>query len=329
MNKYKRLSLEERAKIEVLRDSGYTLTEIAWKIGRHKSTISRELTRFPKSYQAEKGQFMAKRFSKRHNFICKLEKYPLLWSAVLDLLKKNWSPEQISVQLKNDYTQDKNMQISHESIYTYIFLMPRGELKNEIIKHLRQKKKFRHKRKTTEDRRGKLPDTISIDERPQEVLDRTIAGHWEGDLLMGKQCKSAIGTIVERKTRAVILVKIKERTATSVRRAFERELRTLPLQMRLSMTYDQGTEMAEHKLFTKNTKMKVYFCHPASPWERGTNENTNMLLRDYFPRGKDFSTVTRKELKRVQRELNERIRKGLKWKTPLELFKKEILDTCK
>ena len=218
------------------------------------------------------------------------------------------------------------MHISHESIYTYIYLLPRGELRKELTDYLRQHKKSRYRRKGERDKRGKIPDMISIEERPAEVADRSIAGHWEGDLIVGKGHKTAMGTIVERKTRTLIMVPLKNKDATSVRKAFERELKRLPIEMQGSLTYDQGVEMAEHKLFTKNTQMKVYFCHPASPWERGTNENTNMLIRQYFPKGTDFSQVTRKEIKRVQHELNERPRKTLDWKTPKEVFKKEILD---
>jgi IS30 family transposase len=230
--------------------------------------------------------------------------------------------------LRKKYAEKPTMQISHESIYTYIYLLPRGELKKELIGYLRQKKKSRYPRKGSNDKRGKIPEMISIEERPAEVADRSVAGHWEGDLILGKGHKSAIGTIVERKTRTVILVKLKAKDATSVRKAFERELLSLPKQMRKTMTYDQGHEMSEHKLFTKNTKIKVYFCHPASPWERGTNENTNMLIRDYYPKGTDFNTISKKELKRVQYELNERIRKTLDWESPLDVFQREILNKC-
>ncbi len=221
------------------------------------------------------------------------------------------------------------MQISHESIYTFIYILPRGELRKELIGYLRQKKKMRNSRKGEYIQRGKIPDMISIEERPAEVESRSIAGHWEGDLIMGKDHKSAMGTIVERKTRSVLLVKLKNKDAASVRKAFENEVKTLPEQMKLSLTYDQGKEMTEHKLFTKNTNIKVYFCHPASPWERGTNENTNMLIRDYFPKGTDFNLVSKKEMKRVQNELNERIRKTLNWESPKAVFEKEILEQCK
>lgn len=169
---------------------------------------------------------------------------------------------------------------------------------------------------------------ISIDERQAEVADRSVVGHWKGDLFIGQGHKSVIGAIVQRKARTVILVKLKKKDATYVRKAFEKEMKNLPKQMRKSMTYDQEHEMAEHMLFTKNTKIKVYFCHPSSPWERDTNENTNLLLRDYFPKGTDFNTISRKELKRIQYELNERPRKTMDWKSPLDVFEKEILKEC-
>lgn len=328
MEKYKRLSFEERVKIETLSKLGWTIMRIADELMRSKSTISREITRYPFSYTAEKAERQAEFNSRRHNCTKILDENKRLFNIVVRYLKKRWSPQQISTYLKKKYALKPAMQISHESIYTYIYLLPRGELKKELIGYLRQKKKSRYSRKGSNDKRGIIPEMISIEERPASVADRSVAGHWEGDLIMGKGHKSAIGTIVERKTRTVILVKLKAKDATSVRKAFEREFLTLPKQMRKTMTYDQGHEMSEHKLFTKNTKMKVYFCHPASPWERGTNENTNMLIRDYFPKGTDFNLISKKELKRVQYELNERIRKTLDWESPLDVFEKEILNMC-
>lgn len=328
MKKYNRLTYQERIKIETYFQLGWTLMAIAEKLGRNKSTISREISRYPFSYNAEKADRQAWNKARIRNYKRRLDENDRLYNFVYRYLKKHWSPQQISTYLSKKYVNDSTMQISHESIYTYIYLLPRGELKKELIGYLRQRKKSRYSRKGVNDKRGKIPEMVSIEERPAEVADRSVAGHWEGDLLMGKGHKSAIGTIVERKTRTVILVKLKAKDATSVRKAFERELITLPKQMRKSMTYDQGHEMAEHKLFTKNTKIKVYFCHPSSPWERGTNENTNMLIRDYFPKGTDFSKITKKELKRVQYELNERIRKTLDWESPLDVFEREILNKC-
>jgi IS30 family transposase len=238
----------------------------------------------------------------------------------------NWSPDQISRELLRLYPKDESMQISHESIYTYIYLLPRGELKKELIMGLRQRKKSRYKRKGIYDKRGSIKDMLSIEERPEEVADRSVAGHWEGDLLIGKGHKSALGTIVERKTRTVLLVPLKARDPKTVRIAFEKELKTLPRQILKSMTYDQGKEMSEHKLFTKNTRMKVYFCHPSSPWERGTCENTNMLIRGFFPKGTDFNKLSRTEIKKVQKMLNERPRRALQYKKPYEVFQTEILQ---
>jgi len=328
MRNYNRLTFEERVKIETYFNLGWTLMRIADKLGRSKSTISREITRYPYSYAAEKAQLQADYQSRNHHFRRRLDENAQLFNVVYRYLKKHWSPQQIFTYLRKKYAEKPTMQISHESIYTYIYLLPRGELKKELIGYLRQKKKSRYPRKGSNDKRGKIPEMISIEERPAEVADRSVAGHWEGDLILGKGHKSAIGTIVERKTRTVILVKLKAKDATSVRKAFERELLSLPKQMRKTMTYDQGHEMSQHKLFTKNTKIKVYFCHPASPWERGTNENTNMLIRDYYPKGTDFNTISKKELKRVQYELNERIRKTLDWESPLDVFQREILNKC-
>lgn len=220
------------------------------------------------------------------------------------------------------YPNDKAMQISPESIYTYLYILPRGELKKELIGYLRQRRKLRENRrgKAAEDKRGHIPDMISIEERPAEVEGRVVPGHWESDLVMGRGNQTAIGTIVERTTRTTILVHLKDKDATSVRRAFAGEMKSLPSQMKLSMTHDQGREMIQHKLFAAQTKIKVYFAHPHSPWERGTNENTNGLIRQFFPKGTDFSTVTKKELKHVQDLLNGRPRRALDYRTPYERF---------
>jgi IS30 family transposase len=218
------------------------------------------------------------------------------------------------------------MQISHEAIYLFIYLHAKSELKKILIEQLRQKRKFRGNTRRGKDKRTTIKDPLSIDERPLDVKGRLIPGHWEGDLVMGKERMSAIGTLVERTTRTIIIVHLKARDATSVRKAFEKEFKSIPKQMKLSMTYDNGTEMAQHKLFTKNTKIKVYFAHPYSPWERPTNENSNGLIRDYFPKGTDFSLISKKELKRVQNELNERPRNVLNWKTPKEVFNEFITN---
>ena len=212
------------------------------------------------------------------------------------------------------------MSISHESIYTYLYVLPRGALKKELIHYLRQKHNVRFPRQKRRLKSSPIQDIVSIEERPKEVADRCVPGHWEGDLLIGQLNRSALGTLVERTTRFTLLVHLQSQDARSVRHAFARELRTLPKQLRRSLTYDQGKEMREHRLFTKSTKIRVYFAHPHCPWERGTNENTNGLIRQFFPKGIDFKKISRYEVKRVQTLFNERPRKILGWRTPAEVF---------
>jgi len=243
---------------------------------------------------------------------------------VLDKLKLRWSPEQIARELKRLYPDNMEMRLSHETIYRYVYVLPRGSLKKELLLYLRQQKLY-HRRTgknqpRNEEKRGQIPEMISIEERPKEVEKRTIPGHWEGDLILGKWKRSALGTLVERTTRTTILVPLLNKDAVSVRKAFAQEMKKVPQQMKLSLTYDQGREMSEHKLFTKNTKIKVYFAHPGSPWERGTNENTNGLIRQFFPKGTEFDKVSRTEIKQVQDMLNGRPRKSLNWEKPYEVF---------
>jgi len=324
---YKRLTLRERIKIEKYLAKKKTISAIALALGRHKSTISKEVSSFgKKKYSALDAQV-------KSNRVCVLKNYGrskiLSHKPLLDYihfhLRKKWSPEQISLSLKKQFPKDKRMQVSHETIYFYVYLHSKKSLKEELIKSLRQKRKTRGPRHTRAVRDVKISDRVSIDERPPEVAGREIPGHWEGDLIIGKEHKSAIGTLVERSTRAVILVHLKNKEAETVRKAFEQEFKKLPELMKKSLTYDNGTEMAQHKLFTKNTKVQVYFTHPYSPWERPTNENTNGLLRDYFPKGTDLSVHSKAYLKRVQKELNERPRKVLDVRSPAEVFNEMIL----
>jgi IS30 family transposase len=224
--------------------------------------------------------------------------------------------------LRKEYPNNPDMQVSHETIYSYLYVLPRGQLRKELLSYLRQKRRLRKNRSHVHEKRGQIPDIISIEERPAEVADRTVPGHWEGDLLMGKDHQSAVATLVDRSTRFLILIPLKKKDATTVRKAYEKEIMALPALVRKSLTLDRGKENAEHVLFTKNTKMQVYFAHPQSPWERGTNENTNGLIRDFFPKGIDFGMVTRREIKKVQRLLNERPRAVLNFDTPAEaMFK--------
>jgi IS30 family transposase len=242
-----------------------------------------------------------------------------LRTTVFALLAQRWSPEQIARGLPQRYPDEPTMRISHEAIYTYLYVLPRGAFKRELVRYLRQRHRFRRPRKVRLKPRP-IQDIVSIDERPAEVADRTVPGHWEGDLLVGHANASALGTLVERTTRFTLLVPLKARDAATVRQAFARELRTLPAQLRRSLTYDQGQEMCEHRLFTKQTKMRVYFAHPHCPWERGTNENTNGLLRQFFPKGTRFNQVSRKEIKQVQAMLNDRPRKVINWHSPAHAF---------
>jgi IS30 family transposase len=251
----------------------------------------------------------------------KLDQHEPLRQYVFKQLAQRWSPEQIAKRLKIIYTTDQTMHISHEAIYSYLYVLPKGTLRRELIKYLRRRHKNRRGRAKARRQSCPIQDFISIEERPAEVADRTIPGHWEGDLIMGHGNASALGTLVERTTRMTFLVKLKNKDATTVRQAYARQFQSLPRALKRTLTYDQGQEMAEHKLFTKDTRIQVYFAHPHSPWERGTNENTNDLIRQFFPKGTDFSTVALKRIKQVQDMLNDRPRKTLKFLTPHEVFR--------
>ena len=328
LKKFKRLIFSERIQIEKLISHHKSYAGIADDLGRSKSTIQREVKPFGKKhYTAIKAHHQSvSRSSNRKSGKSKIKQCAALEDYVLEKLKKKWSPRQISVSLSLNFPHKNEMQLSHETIYFYIYVHAKPELKNELIKELRQQRKYRGNVRRGKDKRTTIKDPVRIDERPLEVIGREVPGHWEGDLVMGKDRQSAIGTLNERSSRTVILVHLKARDATSVRKAFEQEFKSIPAQMKKSLTYDNGTEMAQHKLFTKNTKIQVYFAHPYSPWERPTNENSNGLIRHYFPKGTDFSTITKKELKRVQDELNERPRNVLNWKTPKDVFEEYILQ---
>lgn len=322
----KHLNMYEREQIALGIAEKLSRRRIAERINRHHATIVRELNnnvRWPCKYSPYDANEKANELKKKSKRIGKIDECLELREYIFEKLKLKWSPEQISNTLKIKHKNRNNMQISHESIYTYIYLLPRGELRKELISYLRQGTKGRQKRKRGYDnRQQKIPNLISIKERPEEVENRIIPGHWESDLIIGKDKQSALGTVVERTTRTTILVPLKSKTAPEVRQSFAKELKTLPKQMIKSITHDRGNEMQQHELFTENTQIKVYFADPHSPWQRGTNENTNGLLRQYFPKGTDFRKISRKEIKKVQNELNERPRKILKWHTPKETFAK-------
>jgi IS30 family transposase len=298
-------------------------------LGRSVSTVSREISAGgcnQYSYRAVKAQNRARRnAAKRRSGKYRLSDHQELWAYIRKKLKKGkWSPRQIAEELKKDYPLNMTMRVSPEAIYTYIYVLPRGALKKELTACLRRNHKRRYKQSRGVKMGRKIEDMLSIEERPKEVEDRIIPGHWEGDLIIGKNNRSALGTLVERTTRATILVPIKNREAETVAKAFAKEVKKLPQQMKLSMTYDQGREMARHKLFTNITGVKVFFAHPRSPWERGTNENTNSLIRQFFPKGTDFNKVLRHEVKKVQDLLNRRPRQALNFQKPYEVFNQLI-----
>ena len=324
MSQYSRLSLKEREAISRFLTAGMSLRAIALQLGRAPSSLSRECRRLGMTRRrywatdAQKEAFTKTHLPKRPR---RLTIHPRLLAYVERRLKQMWSPEQIARRIRKEYPHDMTMRISHETIYQHLYVLPRGELKKELLRYLRQSQRFRRRRiLQNDDRRGKIPEMISIEERPQEVADRTVPGHWEGDLLMGPSHRSALGTLVERQTRLVLLVPLTKKDAASVREAFAKEIRRLPTQLAKTLTYDQGTEMYEHKRFTLDTKMQVYFAHPHSPWERGTCENTNGLLRQYFPKGTDFAQVSAQEIRVAEKQLNTRPRKTLNWETPSEAF---------
>jgi len=323
-NTFRHLSMEDQEEISIGLEKGQSRREIARFLNRACSTISREIHRNVDCLSRYRAVYANKKAVKRLRKTkrCRKLDNPKLWRVVKKLLKQKWSPEQIAFWLKKEYSKDTNMQVSHETIYKTVYIMPRGSLKKDIISTLRQEHKIRHHKKPVTDKRGQILDMVSISERPAEVENRKIPGHWEGDLIKGRRNGSAIGTIVERTSRFLTLVKIKDLGAESVGAAFAKQMNLIPRIVRKTLTYDRGKEMAQHQKLAKAAKIKVYFADPHSPWQRATCENTNGLLRQYFPKGMDLSKVSRKELNRVSMQMNTRPRKGLGWETPLEVIQK-------
>jgi IS30 family transposase len=302
-----------------------SLRMVARGLNRSVSTIQREvhsclLRRI--EYRAIPAQLRAQRKAGQRRKPRKLDASPQLLQAVINQLSLRWSPEQIAKRLPVLYPDDQTMRISHETIYTYVYIHPRPHLRRQLVLYLRRKHKRRRVRDKDRRRTCPIQNYISIDQRPIEVNDRKIPGHWEGDLIVGFRNASAIGTLVERTTRLTLIVKLQTKDAANVRQAFEETFNELPTHLKQSLTYDQGQEMADHAAFTENTKISVYFAHPHSPWERGTNENTNGLVRDFLPKETDFSKVPEEELTRIQNLLNDRPRKILEWSAPHEVFAK-------
>lgn len=310
--------------------AGWTYSRIAHNINRPVSTIWREVKgncKYKRCYRAAVADQKAQEIRHRQKQLKKLESNEQLKNWVLEKLKLKWSPQEIAKRLSTDYATDMTMRLSHESIYTYLYCLPRGSLKKELLKCLRQERKFRHSRKASHAKRSTITDFLSISERPEEVKDRIIPGHWEGDLIMGsKRSNTALGTLVERTTRYLLLVPLDAHDALTVRIEFAKALKNIPKFLKKSLTYDRGTEMAQHKLFTQNTKIQVYFADPHSPWQRGTNENTNGLIRQYFPKGIDFRTINRQKIRRAQDQLNDRPRKALEYLKPDEAFSELLIN---
>jgi len=325
MPQYIRLTIYEREEISVQLAMQLSIRAISKNLNRSPSTISREIFRTSAShdsYRALKADKLANKNRHAPQGRRKLDKNLKLRNFVFKHISENrWTPEQIAKRLKILYPNNMDMRISHESIYSYLYIFPRSTLKKEIVSNLRRHHKNRRNNKSRQ-RSYPIQDYLSIEERPAEVAARIVPGHWEGDLIMGSQNLSAIGTLVERTTRLTLLVKLEQKDACSVREAFAKEFQTIPKSLKRTLTYDQGCEMAEHKLFTKDTSITVYFAHPHSPWERGTSENTNGLVRQFFPKGTDFTKITKNRLKEVQELLNDRPRKIHDFYTPSEVFYK-------
>lgn len=314
------LDLAERELISRGIAADRSIRQIAADIGRAPSTVSREIARHGgrARYRASEADTQAWESSRRPK-PCRLASRPRLRWEVARKLKRNWSPEQISGWLKGTFPHDEDMHLSHETIYRSLFIQARGVLKKELIEHLREVRTMRRARSRGAyiENRGKIADAVSIRQRPAEVEDRAIPGHWEGDLLSGSN-NTHIATLVERQTRFTMLVKVAGRDTRSVVSAIGRQVRRLPTALRRSLTWDRGKEMADHRQFTIATDVDVYFCDPHSPWQRGTNENTNRLLRQYFPKGTDLSVHTQAHLTKVALELNQRPRKTLGFQAPAD-----------
>ena len=312
------LAMAEREEISRGLSAGLSFRRIAKQLGRAPSTVSREVHRNGgrSRYRATLADKAAWRRARRPK-LCKLSKRRRLRTVVERKLRRRWSPQQISAWLKRRYDQP-SMNVSHETIYRTLFIQARGALKKDLTAYLRSRRVMRRSKKgSTLKARGPIADAISIRERPAEVEDRAVPGHWEGDLLAGSN-ESYIVTLVERQTRFVMLGKIADRSSETVVAAVQRLIRKLPAQLRKSLTWDRGAEMAQHKQLTVATDVSVYFCDPRSPWQRGSNENTNGLLRQYFPKGQDVSVHSQRDLNKVAYELNGRPRMTLDWDTPAE-----------
>lgn len=322
---YHHLSLDERNQIQQQLNQGHGVRAIAQTLNRHQSTISREIRRGisrtqTQTYCASQTHHTSQQ--QRHRGHGKLSLDHPNGPTIRDYLDQGWSPQQITGRLKHMHPDQPTWVVSHQTIYTFIHTLPRGELKKELLSYLRKKGK---PSKASTDARGKIANMRLIHDRPEEIGGRSIGGHWEGDLIKGAANKSAVGTLVERKSRFVVLVKLPDATAASVLQGFSEAFERIPAVIRESMTYDQGKEMACHEELSERIKMDIYFCDPHSPWQRGSNENANGLIREYLPKGVDLSTFDQDYLDKIARALNGRPRKVLGFLTPEEVFSQEVI----
>ena len=326
--KNSRLTHKERVQIETLLNENKTKSYIAKTLKRSRSTISREVNKWVQhktdKYDASLANWHAKDVYLNKRNLDKISIHSKLRFYIFKGLLEGWTPEQISGRLKDKYPNDLIMSISHESIYRYIYLAPQARLNKKLINLLVRKKSRRKKPKKRRGTGSKILNQVSINDRPKHINLREEIGHWEGDLVIGKNHKSAIGTIVERKSRYTLIIKLKAKNANEIAKMFSKKLNQLNPLFKKSMTYDNGTEMARHEIITQKTGMKIYFAHPYSSWERGTNENTNGLIRRYLPKGTDFNQIDENKLLLIQHKLNNRPRKIIGYKTPKEIMDFEL-----
>ena len=330
--RYQQLQPEDRVTLASLVQQNVGIRAIAQVLGRSPSTISRELKRNaqPAGYASTYARTCAQQRRVRARPPGKLHRDGILFDLMRHFLAQRWSPEQIALTLAAIYPNGHEYRVSHETIYNCIYAQPVGELKRELIATLRHAHNKRVPRSKGQDRRGQIPDMVSIHVRPPEIEDRQFPGHWEGDLIKGAANASAVGTLVERTSRLLMLIKLPEfkpASAVNVMQAFSNKLLGIAEPMRQSMTYDQGREMAMHKELSKRTGMAVYFCDPHSPWQRGSNENTNGLVRQYLPKGTDLSGFSQEQLDAIADQINNRPRKGLGVRSPLAVYSELLLNS--
>jgi IS30 family transposase len=323
-----RLTLDDRVEIRLGLEQGLTFQQIGERVGRHKSTVCREVNRNGgreayRPLSAERRAWKCARRPKPTKLSCN----EALRHEVEAGLLKTWSPQQISNRLESEFGDDPSMQISHETIYKSLYVQGRGELRRELARCLRSGRAKRVPHGRTTRSQGRIPDMVMISERPPEIEDRAVPGHWEGDLILGKNGQSAVGTLVERSTRFTMLLHLDgDKTAESVREKMTAKIQTLPKALRRSITWDQGKEMTQHAKFTVETGVPIYFCDPHSPWQRGSNENTNGLLRQFMPKGTDLRIHTEADLDHYADLLNGRPRQTLEWLTPSEKLNELLLQ---